>query len=225
MVNAVVADVWYRMILAFDTETTGLPEWKLPSDDPAQPHLLQIAALLFDDDGTELDRLVTMVCPGMGAVMSPEGQALHGLTLERAQDEGADPINVACRFVELAAGADLIVGHNVSFDARIMRIMTARHLGYKWEPTCPTFCTMRRSQGILRGSSLPTLGECIQRFFGESLEGAHDALADAQATARVFRFLTQELGEEVKSRAEDLPSGCAPNERDAPRAQPLCAEE
>ena len=30
-------------LLMFDTETTGLPLWKDPSDHPDQPHLVQLA--------------------------------------------------------------------------------------------------------------------------------------------------------------------------------------
>ncbi|HFO1417848.1 TPA: hypothetical protein ACHIWN_005760 [Pseudomonas aeruginosa] len=32
----------------FDFETTGIPEWKLPSEDPCQPHIVEVAALLCD---------------------------------------------------------------------------------------------------------------------------------------------------------------------------------
>ena len=35
----------------------------------------------------------------------------------------------------------------------------------------------------------PKLEECVRHFFGETLVGAHDALTDVRATARVFYHL------------------------------------
>lgn len=32
------------LVYFFDTETTGLPQFKLPSNDPSQPHLVDLAA-------------------------------------------------------------------------------------------------------------------------------------------------------------------------------------
>ena len=52
------------MYLAFDTETTDLPRNHLEKSHPAQPHLLQFAAIPFDDMGYEIDRLFTLVKPG-----------------------------------------------------------------------------------------------------------------------------------------------------------------
>nr|WP_299241463.1 hypothetical protein [uncultured Halomonas sp.] len=43
-------------ILFFDTETTGLPDWKVPSDSEHQPHLVQLAAVLADDDARQSSR-------------------------------------------------------------------------------------------------------------------------------------------------------------------------
>lgn len=34
--------------LFFDTETTGLPLFEQPSEDPRQPHIVQLAACLVD---------------------------------------------------------------------------------------------------------------------------------------------------------------------------------
>lgn len=42
------------MYLVFDTETTGLPIWKEPSDHPDQPHVVDIAWTLFAEDGSEI---------------------------------------------------------------------------------------------------------------------------------------------------------------------------
>lgn len=194
------------MILAFDTETSGLPMFRDPSDHPDQPHLLQIAAILCDFDGKELAQLSTIVKPGAGCIIHPKALEAHGITLERAQDEGADPQEVFRSFDALAGQASLIVGHNVPFDIRIARIHSARHFGVKWDNPLPTFCTMRRSDRFTNlpptdammaagrhHSKAPTLTEAYRHFFGEEFDGAHDALNDVKASLRIFHHLTKVL--------------------------------
>lgn len=195
------------MILGFDSETSNLPQWHEPSDSPSQPHLLQIAAILFDMAGREVHRLSTIVKPGDGCVIGPEAFAAHGISIERAAAEGRDPVEVAREFEEMAKRATLIVGHNVSFDVRMFRIHAARHLGYKWEKPCPTFCTMYKSAKFTRIPATeamrkagrfhfksPSLTEAHQHFFGEGFDGAHDALADVTASMRIFWHLVREKG-------------------------------
>jgi DNA polymerase-3 subunit epsilon len=70
------------MILGYDTETTGLPLWHNPSDDPRQPHLIQLAMILFDMEGREVARWANLVKPGPDAVQAPEAFAAHGISLE-----------------------------------------------------------------------------------------------------------------------------------------------
>jgi DNA polymerase-3 subunit epsilon len=195
------------MILGYDSETTGICLWNDPSDDPRQPHVLQLAMILQDTEGNEVDRFASIIKPGAGAVMAPEAFEAHGITLERAMDEGIEPGEAVDQFIEWAGRAQLLVGHNESFDRRIMRIAAARHRGFKWEPACPSFCTMWKSKFIINlpptqrmietgmpGPKAPKLEEAYQHFFGEPLVGAHDALVDISATLRVFRHLIDECG-------------------------------
>jgi len=196
------------MILFYDSETSGFPHFHEPSDGPMQPHLLQLAMLLHDMDGNEIDRFVSIVRPGVhDCVIAPEAFDAHGITLERAMDEGCDPIVALDAFLAFVEKATLMSGHNESFDRRIMRIHSARHRGIKWEPAIPNFCTLYRSKFIINlpptpkmiaagvpGPKSPNLGECVQHFFGEELVGAHDALVDITATARVFWHLVREVG-------------------------------
>lgn len=192
------------MNLFFDTETTGLPDWRAPSDSPTQPHLIQLAVILAEDDGTEVESWQTIVRPYAGARMSPEAQAAHGISLERAMDEGIDGAVAIEAMMDLAGRASQLVGHNVSFDVRILRIHTTRSHKFKWEPRVPTFCTMRAATPILNlpptpkmiaagfnKPKSPNLTECVRHFFNEDLEGAHDALVDVRACKRVFHAIQQ----------------------------------
>ena len=193
------------MYLAFDTETTDLPRNYLERTHPAQPHLLQFAAIVFDDMGYEIDRLFTLVKPGPGALLSTTAYNAHGISLERASTEGMEPLDVFRWFTAKASSAKRIIGHNVQFDIQIMAILGARLTGQVWVPPCPLFCTMAHSAPIVNlpptarmlaagrdHPKPPTLSECVGHFFGEGLPDAHDAGADVRACIRVFHRLALE---------------------------------
>lgn len=56
-------------ILFVDTETTGLPQWNLPADDPSQPRVVDLAGLLCDADGKEVGRFESIVKPDRKSVV------------------------------------------------------------------------------------------------------------------------------------------------------------
>lgn len=186
-------------VLFFDTETTGLPLWKEPSDHPDQPHAVDISCELWDADS--LEKIVSYdTIINIGVAIPPEMTAIHGITDEMAA-QGQSPAVVLEEFMKLVARADVIAGHNISFDIRMMRIMAARVTGDKWEPLQPTFCTMRKSTNhvkILKPSARfpddwkwPNLTETVRHFFNEDHGGAHRAQPDCIAARRVFFHLRE----------------------------------
>lgn len=190
------------MYFAFDTETTDLPRNHLELTHPFQPHLLQFGAIVFDDLGSEMDRLFTLVKPGPAALLSTTAYNAHGISLERASTEGMEPLDVFNWFTARANSAERIIGHNVQFDVQVMAILGARLTGQAWVPPCPLFCTMANSAPIVNlpptvrmlaagrnHPKPPTLSECVRHFFGEGLPDAHDAGADVRACIRVFHHL------------------------------------
>jgi DNA polymerase-3 subunit epsilon len=192
------------MYLAFDTETTDLPRPHLEPDHPAQPHLLQFAAVLFNENGTELDRLFTMVRPGRAALLSTQAFAAHGISLEEAFHRGIEASEVFRWFASASKRSTCIAGHNVDFDLRIMTIVAARLGEAGWSAPAQTFCTMTHSTPLVNlpptvrmmaagrfHPKSPTLSECIRHFFGEEHSDAHDAVADVRACIRIFRHLSQ----------------------------------
>lgn len=193
------------MILAYDTETTGLPDFKARSDDPKQPHLVQLAMLLLNDDETEYACCNVIVRPD-GWTIPEEVSAIHGITQERAMDEGIAEATATAMFVGMQGQASLRIAHNESFDRRILRIAMTRALFARdfieMIEGRASFCTCNTAKPIVNlpptermlavgftGPKSPKLEECIRHFFGEELAGAHDALVDVRACARLYWHL------------------------------------
>jgi DNA polymerase III epsilon subunit-like protein len=183
-------------ILFFDTETTGIPLWNDPSDDPRQPYVVEIACELWAG-GAQIDAFHEIVNPGVP--IPEEVVALHGITTEIAAEKGILPDDMLRTFFSLVGRAEFIVGHNVSFDVRMMRIQAARVTGEKWDRPIPTYCTMRSATNrcrILKENprthndwKWPSLSEAVRHFFDEDHGDAHSALADCTAARRVFFHL------------------------------------
>jgi DNA polymerase III subunit epsilon len=193
------------MNLVYDTETTGLPDFKARSADPSQPHLVQLALVTYDDLGVEFVARSMIVRPD-GWIIPPEATAIHGITQERAMDEGIPEHEVVAAFVVVQGSAAVRVAHNESFDRRIMRIAMTR-AGYARDfieliEARESFCTCNAAKPIVnlpptdkmlavgfKGPKSPSLIECMSHFFNEPLDGAHDALVDARACARLYHHL------------------------------------
>lgn len=193
------------MILFFDTETTGLPNWHVPSDDPSQPYIVQLAAMLTDDEEEEQSTLNCLIYPD-GWTVPDDVAEIHGITTERASAGGV-PIDAAMTlFFSMVDRCSIVVAHGVSFDKRLVRIWQKRAkigaTGLDAWKQHPSFCTMQKATPICRipptdrmmasgrkTFKTPTLGEAYEHFTGEKLEGAHDALVDMRACARVYFHL------------------------------------
>lgn len=192
-------------ILAYDTETTGLPIWKEPSESDSQPHIVEIAALLYSPSGDLIDEFSTLVKPD-GWTISQEMTDIHGISQEQAMDEGIPEAEALAGYLAIHARAGLRVGHNVSFDDRILRIAIKRYGAGATQEERDTladlykaseaFCTCWKNKAVLaipgpRGHKLPTLAEAYQHYFGSAPEIAHRARADAEACAKVYFAMQQ----------------------------------
>ena len=67
------------MFLFFDTETTGFPHKGVPLDDPAQPHIVQIAGMVDDEYKKTLATFNLIVNPETGYVPL-DAQKVHGIS-------------------------------------------------------------------------------------------------------------------------------------------------
>ena len=178
--------------IVLDTETTGL--------DPKQGHrIIEVAAIELDGRKVS-DRT-------FHRYLNPEREidegaaAVHGLTLERLQNE-AKFAEIAPALLEFIAGAQLII-HNAPFD---MGFLNAE-LTLAGLPTLsnPVIDTLKVAKELHPGKKNNLNALCDRYFIDNSHRTLHGALLDTELLAEVYLGMTrgQEslLGEE--SSAED----------------------
>lgn len=190
-----------KLALFYDTETTGLPDFKAPSEAPQQPHIVQLGARLVDLDTRDIISTLDVVIRPEGWEIPEEVSAIHGITTERAKLVGVSESMALGMLLDMWSCAEVRIGHNESFDARIVRIAQHRFDDVDidaWKGA-PAQCTQVLSTPILKLPPTPkmvaagftknksaNLGEAYEFFTGHKLLNAHSALADVDACMAVF---------------------------------------
>ncbi|MEM5405806.1 3'-5' exonuclease [Paraburkholderia unamae] len=192
-----------KPILFYDTETTGLPLWSEPSEHPDQPRITQLAAELCDVDSGRVLAFMDLLIKPDGWTIPAELEQLTGITNELAQDFGVPIVAALDLFLDLWERAELRVGHNETFDMRMLRIEIMRStyghdFADRWK-AAPAFCTQGNSVKIINlpptekmiragrnHAKSPNLGEAFEFFTGKKLEGAHNAAIDLAACKAVY---------------------------------------
>lgn len=189
------------MKLFFDTETTGFPKKDVPLNHPSQPYIVQLAAILMSEDNKEVCTLNTII--DNGSITIPEDATkVHGITTEFAKKNGIESKAALILLANMFMKADLIIGHNIEFDMKMVEIAINRMgLSYDWEITefAPTYCTMKSATNIVGiplnhadKNKYPRLTEAYKFAFGEDFENAHNAMSDVRATMRLYYWLKEQ---------------------------------
>lgn len=194
------------MFLIFDTETTGVPDFKKPADDPSQPRLCSVAACLVDDAGEVLDEFYSLVNPKGWSeetiARADDAFKINGLTMERLRDEGDALDAILGKLDWLQARSEGVATYGITFDTKMIR-SERRRLGLEDRYGAkPTFCVQRAAVNLCKIAptekmmasgrkwfKTPNLTEAVRILLDEELEGAHDALADTKATVKLFNFM------------------------------------
>lgn len=190
-------------IFVYDFETTGLPQYHEPSGSECQPHIVQLAAVVIDSETRDVVASLDLTIRPDGWIIPDEISAIHGITTEIALATGIDEELAVRAFHQLWLTTQLRVGHNESFDARIMRIGIKRFM--KDDELADAFkagateCTARMATPICQmpptaamkaktsfKHKTPTLSEAYLHFFGKPLENAHSAWADVEACWKIY---------------------------------------
>ena len=190
-----------NLALFYDTETTGLPDFRAPSESAHQPHIVQLAALLVDMDTRETIQSMDVIIRPDGWTIPDEVAAVHGITTQHALDVGIPESMAVSMFMELWSGRNR-VAHNQQFDARIVRIALMRHVDTQaadiWKegaaectaimatPICQLPPTAKMVRAGFNKFKTPNLGEAYRHFTGNDLQNAHSAMADVLACRDVY---------------------------------------
>ncbi|MCF8308961.1 MAG: DNA polymerase III subunit alpha [Bacteroidales bacterium] len=182
------------MFIIFDTETTGLPkDYNAPlSDSQNWPRLVQLAWQIHDEKGDLVEARDYIVKPE-GFTIPYSATKVHGITDEKAAEEGVDLTWLLQTFNASLNKASLIVGHNIEFDRNIAGAEYYRTsidsplLKMNQIDTMDSsirFCALPGGKG--GGYKRPNLTELHLKLFDERFDEAHNATADVEATARCF---------------------------------------
>ncbi len=158
-------------IAVIDLETTGLSPWR-------NDRIVEIGVVVMSLNGQTLTEYETLINPNRD--LGPS--RIHGIF---AADVVRAPTfaDVAGDVLVLLTEADIIAGHNVSFDKNFL-VKEYERLGVKI-PEIPLLCTCQLSGRM-------SLRECCNEF-GIGFDGTpHCALADARVTARLVAALYSE---------------------------------
>lgn len=195
------------MFLVFDTETSCFVNKNLPPDHPDQCRLVELGAILCDEQGVERSSLSLIVRPE-GWTISPGAAAVHGITQDVAKRFGV-PVKLAIEaFQSLLANAEKCLAFNMKFDRDVVSIERIRLGEERPAPwPVPLECVMELARNALNlpptvamkragrlGPKNPNLNEAHVKLFDEPILQAHSALADARAAKRVW-FKLKGFGE------------------------------
>lgn len=191
------------MIVVFDTETNGLPKnFNSPFTDLNNwPRLVQIAWLVFDNQGNEIGAKDFIIKP-VGYTIPREMTLIHNISQDFALKNGIDLKNVLEEFRVFIEKADLIVGHNLDFDEKVVSAEFLRIGGRNpfinrnklcTKETSTNFCGIQNAYGF----KWPTLKELYLKLFNKTYLEGHNAKNDVAITAQCFWELTRRKVKEL----------------------------
>jgi DNA polymerase-3 subunit epsilon len=181
------------MYLFFDTETTGLPNFKSAATDSNQPSVTQLAALLLDADRNVRGEMNLLLRLPEDVIIPAKVTELTGLTTDICNKYGVEPYDAFDLFNGFVHAADYIIAHNIKFDRFLMHPVLSKYPDKTYQ------CTMEMSKPIIKlpptdrmrnagrfDYKVPKLQEAHMHFFGKEFDSAHDAMADVKACAAIY---------------------------------------
>ncbi len=183
------------MNITLDTETSGLPSGthfgrfphysKLQNYDTAR--IVSISWIVSKGDKV-IQQAYYIIKPD-GFVIGKESIAIHGITNEKAHQEGKPFQHVVAEFQPWLELAQNIVAHNIAFDSNVI---LSEFYRYGREDLIDLMkskkfiCTMKKGKQYMNFHKKPKLSELYEFLYNESMQNAHNAQADTYYCFKCF---------------------------------------
>lgn len=203
-----------KIVLVFDTETSGLFPKSNSENLEEYPYILQLSFVLYDIKNQKIiHKFNKYIKIPENVEISPFITNLTGITHEMC-NEGISIISALQHFYRAYKLCDSIVSHNISFDRQMIELEIIRNYTilsqsipmsafifnslFQRLENKQQFCTMAIGKNICNlivtsktnpGNSYkknPKLEELYEYLFKEKMPNAHDALYDTLACLRCF---------------------------------------
>jgi len=191
-------------VLVFDTETTGLPLFRVsPNESNFKdwPYIVQLSYIIYD---TTENKIVTtynaIIKLPEDVTISEETSSIHGITNGISQKSGFDIKDVLKVFKTAIETCDLIVAHNMDFDVDMVLTASLRSkVSVDDLLSKEKYCTMANSKDIcnIKAKSknggtftkFPSLKETHSKLFDKEPKNLHNAFNDVIVCLRCYYFL------------------------------------
>jgi DNA polymerase III epsilon subunit-like protein len=190
-------------VLIFDVETTGLLTEKNASitDVDKWPYIVQLSYLVYHVEAKYISLLVDEIIKLPEHInISDECVSIHGITNEKSSSSGINIKDSLIKFNEYLKTCYCIIGHNLSFDKRLIMVECIRNNVYHNFTVNnikkPEYCTMKNGVNIckierfnLAGHKyfkFPTLSELYYHYFKKVPDGLHNSKNDILVTLRCY---------------------------------------
>jgi DNA polymerase III epsilon subunit-like protein len=197
-------------IIVFDTETSGLPGIG------KQTTIVQFSYVIYDCERNEIIKEVDQIIrQPVGFIIPEDSIRIHRITNEMCERVGVDLMNILNEFINDTRDCYRIVGHNVSFDVRMMvtSLKDLQHVGnyknverklnYIGNNIVPKlYCTMMNGTDrcklpkmskfgeVMKSYKYPKLSELHMELFRECPDGLHNALVDVKVCLNCYIEMT-----------------------------------
>ena len=194
-------------ILVFDTETTGLPERNASIYDSNKwPYIIQLSYIFYDVSNNISVIKDDYIKIRNDVEITEESYKTHNITREILNKKGINIRLAINEFNKFLSIADIVVGHNLSFDKRLIFVECIRNklqqnftkFNGSAKICKPEFCTMKntidfcdlhytnRSGKIVKKN--PTLSQLFIKLFPDELlpNNLHNSIVDVAITIRCY---------------------------------------
>ena len=172
-------------MILFDTETTGLVD-KEAVNIRYQPHIIEFAAISFNDTTFEPEYELEFLCKPPIPIIS-EVVKITSITDAMVADE--PPLDAYIPdLIDFFLGQRIVAAHNLSFDIRVLYYeLMRRDMVTKFPWPSQHICTVECSES-LEGHRIP-LGRLHELATGKPHKGAHRAMDDVRALSTCLFWL------------------------------------